>query len=165
MQVVECKYSVENITFNLYNIHHRCNSSSLSVLFDGLESNLDLRAQTWGRRHDNLDYKIRTLMCLRAASSQLLANIDIDTQSRICKRGTSLVAQWLRIAYQCRGHRFEPSSGKIPHATEQLSPCATTTEPALYSPRATTIEPARLETLLCNKRSHHNEKPTHHNEE
>ena len=26
---------------------------------------------------------------------------------------------------------FEPWSRKIPHATEQLSPCATTTEPAL----------------------------------
>ena len=26
---------------------------------------------------------------------------------------------------------FEPWSGKIPHAVEQLSPCATTTEPAL----------------------------------
>ena len=26
---------------------------------------------------------------------------------------------------------FEPWSGKIPHAAEQLSPCATTTEPAL----------------------------------
>ena len=32
---------------------------------------------------------------------------------------------------QCRGHGFEPWSGKIPHAAEQLSPCATTTEPAL----------------------------------
>ena len=31
--------------------------------------------------------------------------------------------------------RFEPWSGKIPHATEQLSPCAATTEP-----RATTTE-------------------------
>ena len=29
---------------------------------------------------------------------------------------------------QCRGHGFEPWSGKIPHATEQLSLCATTTE-------------------------------------
>ena len=27
------------------------------------------------------------------------------------------------------GHRFDPWSGKIPHATGQLSPCATTTEP------------------------------------
>ncbi|KAJ8794078.1 hypothetical protein J1605_019070 [Eschrichtius robustus] len=32
---------------------------------------------------------------------------------------------------KCRGHAFEPWSGKIPHAEEQLSPCATTTEPAL----------------------------------
>ena len=31
-------------------------------------------------------------------------------------------------------------SGKIAHAAEQLSPCATTTEPELYSPRATTTE-------------------------
>ena len=34
-------------------------------------------------------------------------------------------------ACQCRGHGFEPWSGKIPHAAEQLSLCATTTEPAL----------------------------------
>ena len=27
------------------------------------------------------------------------------------------------------GHRFDPWSGEIPHATGQLSPCATTTEP------------------------------------
>ena len=33
---------------------------------------------------------------------------------------------------------------KIPHATGKLSPCA-------------------LEPVLCNKRSHHNEKPTHSN--
>ena len=32
--------------------------------------------------------------------------------------GTSLVAQGLRIACQCRGHGFEPWSGKIPHAEE-----------------------------------------------
>ena len=29
---------------------------------------------------------------------------------------------------QCRGHGFEPWSREITHATEQLSPCATTTE-------------------------------------
>ena len=34
-------------------------------------------------------------------------------------------------ACQCRGHGFEPWSGKIPHAMEQLSPGTTTTEPAL----------------------------------
>ena len=31
------------------------------------------------------------------------------------------------------GHRFKPWFGKIPHAAEQLSPCATTTEPAYHN--------------------------------
>jgi len=44
------------------------------------------------------------------------------------------------------GHGFHPWAGKIPHATGQLGPCA-------------------LEPTLYNKRSHHNEKPTPHNEE
>ena len=35
---------------------------------------------------------------------------------------------------QCRGHGFEPWSGKIPHAAEQLSQCATTTK--AHAPRA-----------------------------
>ena len=47
--------------------------------------------------------------------------------------GTSLVVQWLESAAQCRGHGFEPWSVKIPHAAEQLSPCATTTEPASHN--------------------------------
>ena len=34
-------------------------------------------------------------------------------------------------ACHCRGHGFDPWSGKIPHAAEQLSLCATTTEPLL----------------------------------
>ena len=34
---------------------------------------------------------------------------------------------------QCRRHGSDPWSRKIPHATEQLSPCATTTEPVLQS--------------------------------
>ena len=55
-------------------------------------------------------------------------------------------------ACQCRGHGFESWSGKIPHAVEQLSPWATTTEPA------------RLEPVLCNKTGHDSERPTHHNE-
>ena len=40
---------------------------------------------------------------------------------------TSLVVQWMEI----RGHGFNPWSGKIPHATEQLSPRTTTTEAAV----------------------------------
>ena len=45
------------------------------------------------------------------------------------------------------GHGFEPWTRKIPRAAEQLSPCATTTEPAC------------LEPVLRNKRSHRNEEP------
>ena len=53
--------------------------------------------------------------------------------------GTSLGAQWLRIHLPMQGTRVQ--SLKIPHAAEQLSPCVTTTEPALWSPRATITEP------------------------
>ena len=42
-----------------------------------------------------------------------------------------------------------PGSGKIPHAEEQLSPCAPTTEPMC------------LESLLHNKTNHDSEKATH----
>ena len=48
----------------------------------------------------------------------------------------SLVMQCIKkkkSVYQCRGHRFNPGSRKISHATEQLSPCVSTTEPELQS--------------------------------
>ena len=56
-------------------------------------------------------------------------------------------------ACQCRGYGFEPWSGKIPHAAEQLGPWATTTEPA------------RLELVLRNKRGCDSERPAHRDEE
>ena len=56
-------------------------------------------------------------------------------------------------ACQCRGHVFEPWSGKIPHATEQLGPWATITEPA------------RLEPVLRNKRGRDSERPARRDEE
>ena len=56
-------------------------------------------------------------------------------------------------ACQCRGHGFEPWSGKIPHATEQLGPWATITEPA------------RLKPVLRNRRGHDGERPAHRDEE
>ena len=37
-------------------------------------------------------------------------------------------------ACQCRGHGFEPWSGKIPHTVEQLGPWATIAEPAHLEP-------------------------------
>ena len=56
-------------------------------------------------------------------------------------------------ACQCRGHRFEPWSVKIPHAAEQLGPWAAITEPA------------GLEPVLCNKRGRDSERPAHRDEE
>ena len=56
-------------------------------------------------------------------------------------------------ACRCRGHGFEPWSGRVPHAAEQLGPWATT------------AEPARLEPVLRNKRGHDSERPVHHDEE
>ena len=84
-------------------------------------------------------------------------------------------------ACQCRRHGFSPWSGKIPHATEQLSPHTTTIEPVpwslgahvlqLLSSCATTTELLpllswhTLEPVLPNKKGHHNKKPTHSNKE
>ena len=56
-------------------------------------------------------------------------------------------------ACQCRAHGFEPWSGKIPRAVEQLGPWATITEPA------------RLERVLRNKRGRDNERPAHRDED
>ena len=55
-----------------------------------------------------------------------------DSKSIIEKRiGTSLVVQWLRIRLPMQGTWVRSLVREIPHAVEQLSPCATTTEPAL----------------------------------
>ena len=61
-------------------------------------------------------------------------------------------------ACQCWGHDFDPWSGKIPHASEQLSPFATTAEPTCHSSRACALGP-----VLHGKRSHCSEKPLHRN--
>ena len=48
-------------------------------------------------------------------------------------------------AYQCRRHRFELWSGKIPQASDQLSLCTTPIKPVFWSLKATTTEP-----VCCN---------------
>ena len=74
-----------------------------------------------------------------------------------CLRKPSGGLPWWRggweSACQCRGHGFESWSGKISHATEQLGPWATITEPA------------RLEPVLRNKRGRDVERPAHRDEE
>ena len=62
---------------------------------------------------------------------------------------------------QCRGPGFNPWSGKIPT-------CRRATKPACHNYQAHVpqlLKSACLEPMLCNKRSHRNEKPAYHNEE
>ena len=57
-------------------------------------------------------------------------------------------------ACQCRGHGFHLWARKIPHATEQLSLCVTSTEACM--PRTHAVKQGK---------SHHFEKPVHHSKE
>ena len=72
-------------------------------------------------------------------------------------------------ACRCRGHGFEPWSGKIPHAAEQLGPWATTTEPARLEPVLRNERPRWWEA--CAPRwgvapaCHNWRKPSHRNED
>ena len=81
-------------------------------------------------------------------SSQLHVNIDWKNDL-----GLPWWCSGWESACQCRGHRFEPWSGKVPHAADQLGPWATITEPA------------RLEPVLRNKRGRDSERPAHRDEE
>ena len=53
-------------------------------------------------------------------------------------------------------HRFKPWSGKVPHASEHRSPCATATEPSCCKCGSLCAG----EPMLCSKRSHCDENPT-----
>ena len=55
-------------------------------------------------------------------------------------RRTFLVIQWIEIHLPMQGTQSDPWWGKILYAAEQLSPCATATEPVLYSLCSTTRE-------------------------
>ena len=72
-----------------------------------------------------------------------------------------------------RGHRFDPLSGEIPQATEQLSlmchnywACALEPESRNYWANVLILlKPMHLELMLHNKLSHRSEKPVLKSEE
>ena len=74
---------------------------------------------------------------------------------------TSTVVHWIESACQWRGHRFDSWSRKVPHAKEQLSLRATTTEPVqnhYWSPHSesqgsTTKEATAMRSLNSSMRS------------
>ena len=89
------------------------------------------------------------------------------------KLGASLVAQWLRIRLPMQGTRVRALVREDPTCRGATKPVhhnywACALEPASHNCWARVpqlLKPARLETVLHNKRSHHNEKPALHNEE
>ena len=73
--------------------------------------------------------------------------------------GASLVVQWLRIPLPMQGTRVRSLVREDPT-------CCGATKPMCYLACVPQLlKPAYLEPLLLNKRSHHNEKPVHLNEE
>ena len=90
------------------------------------------------------------------------------------------VAQWLRICLPMQGTWVRALVQEDPTCSGATKPvchnywaCALEPvshnywahEPQLLSPRTTTTEVHHLEPVPCNKRSHHNEKPMHRNQE
>ena len=76
----------------------------------------------------------------------------------------SLVVQWLRIRLPMQGTWFKPWSRKIPHAAEQAwAPQLLSLRSRAHEPQL--LKPTKLEPVLCNRRSQHDEKPAHRNEE
>ena len=87
--------------------------------------------------------------------------------------GTSLMAQWLRICLPMQGTRVRSLVREDPTcrgATKAMRrnyrACAL--EPVSHKYGAHVpqlLKPTHLEPMLCNKRSHRNEKPVHRKEE
>ena len=83
------------------------------------------------------------------------------------------MAQWLRIRLPMQGTRVRSLVREDPTCHGATKPVchnywACALEPASHNYGAHVpqlLKPARLEPVLCNKRSHHNEKPTHRNED
>ena len=75
-------------------------------------------------KHTNLLSNLGPLheMVYLALSYYSGPNSDITTQSRLLDPGLPWWSSGQEFALQCRGQGFDPRSGKIPHAEEQLSP-------------------------------------------
>ena len=86
--------------------------------------------------------------------------------------GTSLVVQWWRICLPMQGTRVRALVWEDPTCCGATKPVrhsywACALEPVSHNYWARMpqlLKPACLEPVLCNKRSHRNEKPAHHNE-
>ena len=127
----------------------------MQSLVKGKSCKVHRTAQKSTARSLAVSYEVRHIPTLWLTKSTQKYLLKINKKSMFIK--TLLGLPWWRSGWesacQCREHGFEPWSGKIPHAVEQLGPWATITEPA------------RLEPVLHNKRGRDSERPMHHDEE
>ena len=109
---------------------------------------------TWSHSYRNPKFLMHILLSHECSSIwKWYAIWSIMTENSKECRGLPWWRSGWGSACQCRGHGFEPWSGGIPHAAEQLDPWATITEPA------------RLEPVLRNRRGRDDERPAHRDEE
>ena len=109
-----------------------------------------------------------SVMFLWSVLHLILDLCDIKNASR-----TSLVVQWLRICLPMQGTQVRALVREDPTCRGAAKPmshhywvCAL--EPASHNYWAHVpqlLKPVHLEPVLCNKRSHRNEKPAHHNKD
>ena len=79
-----------------------------------------------------MKHKLKILKAIREKQCITYRRIMIGiTSDFLSETMEGELLPWWRSACQCRGHGFNPWSGKIPHAAEQLGLCATTTKPVL----------------------------------
>ena len=101
------------------------------------------------------------------------SNLQVQCNPYQTTNRASLVAQWLRIRLPMQETQVRSLVREDPTchgATEPMSHnyWACTLEPVSHNYRACMLQllkPVCLEPVLCNKRSHHSEKPMHSNEE
>ena len=106
--------------------------------------------QGWAWRQDGRRLE-RTFFAARGLTVRLYfpkmpVRISLKLAISASRSEVSGLPWWLsgkESACQRRRHKFDPWSGKIPQAVDQLSLCATTVEPVLYSPGTTTTEAPR----------------------
>ena len=99
-------------------------------------------------------YHLNILWLLKSISSNLTQRTNL--KAVVGFPGGSVVKNPPASA----GDGFLPWSGKISRAWKQLSPCATTAEPA----RSTYWSELAFQPVLCNRRGPHRERPAHHDE-
>ena len=156
--------------------------TSLQLIFPGVWGSLLVQqfgfgppttgAQAWPPAWEPRSHKLCGTVKKKERKKKRSSTISKNkNQNKIRKIGLPWWRSGWESACRCRGHGFEPWSGNIPHAAEQLGPWATTTEPARLEPVLRNERPRQWEACApwwrvaparCNwrKPSHRNEDPT-----